>query len=292
MKVFLIGKTGQVGSEVVSLFRKNNVDVLCYSSVDFDMTNSASMEKKYSEIQSCDVVINTAAYTQVDKAEDESLLCEKLNHQGAKNIALMCKQLNIPLIHLSTDYVFSGEQKQHEESEVKKPLSVYGQTKALGEEAIESIFQDHLILRVSWIFGKTGANFVKTMVRLLQERSELRVVEDQIGGPTSAEDLAGVLHQLCLQLKTNSNRGIYHYCGAPFVSWAEFALFIANSIQELTGRKCAQVIPIPSCEYPTKAKRPLNSSLSCIKIKRDFNLAQRSWKPYCMQLVKDLLDDQ
>ena len=273
MKIFLIGKSGQVGSEIFTYFTQNNIEVVSFSSKELDISNLNSLQNKKEQINECDAVINTAAYTLVDKAEEEQEKAFLMNGEGAKNCALICKELNKPLIHLSTDYVFSGKNSLHIESEDLSPLSVYGKSKAQGEQDISKLISNFILLRVSWVFGKSGLNFVKTMVRLALEREEIKVVEDQIGGPTPAANIAEVLYAVCQQLSTNSHRGIYHYCGKESVSWYEFAVQIIEILKK----------------YRSKVIRPPFSTLSCEKIKLDFGIEQKSWHPYLEDVIQTLI---
>jgi len=201
-----------------------------------------------------DVVIHCAAYTAVDKAEDERDLCYAVNVLGTKNIVEACKELDAKMVYISTDYVFDGEKEEpYEVTDTPNPVNYYGYTKYLGEEAVKNNLEKYFIVRISWVFGKNGNNFVKTMLRLGQERKEIKVVCDQIGSPTYTFDLAKLL---CDMIQTDKY-GIYHATNEGYCSWYEFAC----EIFKIAGMD-VKVIPIKSEEYSTRAKRPRNSRLS------------------------------
>jgi len=199
-------------------------------------------------------VIHCAAYTAVDKAEDEPELCFMVNAEGTENIAKECKATGAEMIYISTDYVFSGEgDEPYETDAVKSPVSVYGKSKLAGEEAVLKHLEKYYIVRISWVFGEFGNNFVKTMLKLAETRDELNVVNDQIGSPTYTPDLAKLLCDMALSGKY----GTYHTTNEGFCSWAEFA----KEIMKQTKSNC-KINPIPTEQYPTKATRPKNSRLS------------------------------
>ena len=290
MKILLFGKTGQVGSEIFSLFNKEKIDVAAFPSNEVNIAEIKSLYQKKELFKSIDVVINTAAYTQVDKAEEEPEKAEAININGAKNLASVCKEFNLPLIQLSTDYVFSGNKNINFENDLIAPSAVYARSKAHGEQEISRLISDFIILRVSWVFGKNGTNFVKTMLRLAKEREEIKVVDDQIGCPTPATDIAKVLLNLIQSIPTNPHRGIYHYCGLEVVSWHEFALKIIEIARKYCPLKVKNVFPIKSHEYPSKVVRPQYSTLSCGKILSDFGIQQASWEPYLEKVIKEILE--
>jgi len=289
MKILLIGKSGQVGSEIFELFTKNNIEVVSFSSKELDITDINSLDKKREYFNNLDFVINSAAYTLVDKAEDEHEIAYKINQIGSRNIANICKKFNIPLVHISTDYVFSGDNEINFENDAVFPQSVYGNSKALGENEILSLINNFIILRVSWVFGINGNNFVKTILRLAQERKELKVVHDQTGCPTPADDTARVLLQIIKQKDKEYNFGIYHYTGLEKVTWYEFALKIIEIARKYTTLTVENVVPITSAEYPSKAKRPKSSILACDNILKDYGVEQESWVPYLENTIKSIL---
>ena len=232
-----------------------------------------------------DIIINAAAYTAVDKAEDEEDAAQRLNHAAAAEVARAANKAGAHLIHVSTDYVFDGEKTEpYLETDETRPLSVYGKSKCDGEKAVLKAFPEAIILRTSWVFSEFGANFVKTMLRLAGERNALNIVADQIGGPTSARDIA----RAALVIAGKKHRGapgagIYHLQGSPAVSWAAFAV----KIFEISGVEIA-VNPIATTQYPTPAQRPLNTVLDCAKMERDFGVAQPDWRASLRQVLATL----
>ena len=280
MKILITGANGQVGSELVSLARQGNYTVLAATRTELDISQTQSVDDYIAENQP-DIVINAAAYTAVDKAEEESDIAYAINRDGAKYIAIACARHNIPLFHISTDYVFDGSQAEpYKETDTPSPLGVYGNSKWQGEEAVRKQLQQYIILRVAWVFGAHGNNFVKTMLRLAKERESLNIVADQFGGPTPAKNIAETLITLAEKYRENKNLdwGTYHYCGSPRTTWFDFAenIFLqANKIGILN--KAMQITPITTDQYPTAAQRPTNSMLDCSKIKNTFNIDMPGW---------------
>jgi len=252
MRVFVTGASGQLGREVCRILAERGRDCRGVSSRELDITEADSVRAALLTYAP-DAVIHCAAYTAVDKAESEAALCRRVNAEGTANIAAACAELGCKMLYVSTDYVFSGEgDTPWEVSDRPAPLSVYGQTKLAGEEAVRAAVARHFIVRTSWVFGE-GGNFVKTMLRLSESREEVAVVADQIGSPTYAADLAGLL---CDMVETERS-GTYHAANEGFCSWADFAA----AIFRMAGRD-TRVRPISTAEYPTAAQRPLNSRLS------------------------------
>ena len=293
MKVFLLGKTGQVGSEIYSLFNKEKIELISFPSNELDITNIASINLKKELFKSVDIIINTAAYTLVDKAEEEPEKVYSINKDGPKNLSNICKEFNIPLIHLSTDYVFSGNNKVNFEDDPIATTSLYGRSKSLGEQEIQNLISNYIIIRVSWVFGKNGTNFVKTILRLAKERDEIRVVDDQIGCPTPAADIARVLLNVSNSISPGhalkAQHGVYHYCGLEVVSWYEFSVNIIDIAKKYVPLQVKNIVPIKSHEYPSKVVRPNFSTLSCHKILTDFGIKQASWEPYLENVIKEIL---
>ena len=291
MKVVVTGKGGQLASELESL-KGFDPNWTFLSEQDLDITNKSSVSS-YFQSNYFDILINCAAYTAVDKAEDEEELAFKVNAEGVKNLLEACEQMGAKLIHYSTDYVFdgSGELPVPEHNEVA-PLGVYGASKLAGEEAIRAALTEHLILRTAWVFGVSGANFVKTMLGLAQTRNELGVVGDQYGAPTSARGIANAIATMVLQMSeaesTDDRWGTYHYTGNPFVSWARFAEEI---FQQAEKKSMISSVPavnaIGTEQYPTPAKRPANSRLDCSKIKDVFGIEPDDWR----RSLGDVLDE-
>lgn len=240
-RVFITGKNGQVGRELVERAAELNIDAVSFDSSEL---NICDREKVIAMVldHKPTVVINAAAYTAVDKAEEEADLAYAVNRDGVENLALACKELNIPLIHISTDYVFDGEKKSpYLESDRPNPVGVYGASKYAGEEVLRATWEEHIIVRVSWVFGRFGNNFVKTMLKLGQERDELNIVNDQFGAPTPADKIANSLLKVALKYSANSedyDKGVHHLVSNPGVTWFEFAKVIfdhAISSGKLSG---------------------------------------------------------
>ena len=220
-------------------------------------------------------VINAAAYTNVDKAETEEEIATIINGNSPKVMAQACATLNIPLVHLSTDYVFDGTgDEPWQPKDVTKPQNAYGRSKKIGEDSIRSVGATYCILRTSWVISSHGTNFVKTMLNLSEKHNTLSVVADQVGGPTPAKDVARACLQIVEQLKHDpSKSGTYHFNGAEDVSWAD----LATEIFQQT-RRSIEVFPIPTCDYPTPAARPLNSRLGCSKTGEVFFINRPDWR--------------
>ena len=261
MKVLVIGSNGQLGYDVVKELQKQNIECCGAVRKDFDIVNFEATEKFITNYMP-DVVIHCAAYTAVDKAENEQGLCYFVNASATENIAQICKKIDAKMVYISTDYVFDGTKDGfYEVYDMPNPINVYGRTKLLGEQAVQKMLDKYFIVRISWVFGEHGNNFVKTMLKLGKERKELNVVADQYGSPTYTADLAPLLIEM---IKTDKY-GVYHATNEGVCSWAEFA----EEIFKLAGMN-VKVNHITTAEYPTKAKRPLNSRLSKVKIKNNF----------------------
>lgn len=232
-----------------------------------------------------DVVINAAAYTAVDKAEEDRDAAARLNCEAASELAKAAEENGATFIHISTDYVFDGARDHpYREDDSVNPLGVYGATKRDGEIAVMTANPDAVILRTSWVFSEFGGNFVKTMLRLGGERGALNVVDDQVGGPTSARDIADAILAIAAKRRRGApGSGVYHYQGAPAVSWAEFA----EAIFDAAGMNVA-VARIPTSAYPTPARRPLRTVLDCAKIERDFGVAAPDWRAALTHVITAL----
>ena len=291
MKVLITGAQGQVGKELTQIANEKGFDVVAASRADLDITQAQSVENYITQCQP-DIVINAAAFTAVDKAESEQDLAFAINRDGAKNIAGACKKQNIPLLHISTDYVFDGTKSEsYSEDDTVSPLGVYGESKWQGEEAIRQGLSNYIILRVAWVFGAQGNNFVKTMLRLGHDRDELNVVADQFGGPSPAKNIAQTLIDLVEQYQKNNNLawGTYHYCGNQKTTWYDFAKEIFKQAFELKLlNKEVKVNPITTAEYPTAAKRPENSMLNCSKLRSTFGIEMPEWKKALKQVLMEL----
>ena len=253
MKVLVTGVGGQLGYDVIKELGKRKIECIGADKAEFDITEFNASRKFITDYMP-DAVIHCSAYTAVDKAEDELDLCHLVNAIGTENIAKICKEIDAKMIYISTDYVFDGTKEGvYEVDDIPNPINVYGNTKLAGEKAVQEILDKYFIVRISWVFGINGNNFVKTMLRLGKERSELNVVADQIGSPTYTEDLASLL----VDMVQTDKYGIYHATNEEECSWAEFA----EEIFKVAGMD-VKVNYITTTEYPTKAKRPMNSRMS------------------------------
>ncbi|MDB3918770.1 dTDP-4-dehydrorhamnose reductase [Luminiphilus sp.] len=288
MKVLITGSNGQVGSELVSLL-KSNVERRNYSMITetnrdvLDLDNVKSIQQ-FLAFVAPDLIINAAAYTAVDRAENEKEIAFSVNASAVTEIANYCNASGCKLVHISTDYVFDGElDRPYVEGDSTNPASVYGRSKLAGEMVIQERLEEHIILRTSWVFGAKGGNFVKTMLRLAEEKNELRVVADQYGAPTSAravaQAIAAIIGQLNREPRLERLWGTYHYSGSPFVSWADFAREI---FEQATHRRIItespRVCDICAADFPTPAVRPMNSRLDCSKLQSAFGIEPDDWK--------------
>ena len=282
MRILIFGRNGQIARTLKNEAGAYEVAALGREHADLMEQGAA---QKAIKGHAPDIIINAAAYTAVDRAEDEKETAQRLNHAAAAEIARAASQAGAHLIHISTDYVFDGEKTEpYLETDETRPLSVYGKSKCDGEEAVLEAFPEAIIIRTSWVFSEFGENFVKTMLRLAGERNTLNIVDDQIGGPTSACDIA----RAALVIAGKKHRGapgagIYHFQGSPAVSWAAFAA----KIFEISGAEIA-INPIATRQYPTPAQRPLNTVLDCAKMERDFGVAQPDWRASLRQVLADL----
>ena len=253
MKVLVTGVGGQLGYDVVKVLDERNIECKGADLKEFDITDYEAAHSFITEYGP-DVVIHCSAYTAVDKAEDEPELCQRVNAWGTENIARICREIDARMLYISTDYVFPGTGSDFYEVDAPtEPQNVYGRTKLEGELAVKKLLEKYFIVRISWVFGINGNNFIKTMLKLGKERSEINVVADQIGSPTYTADLAPLL----CDLAATDKYGTYHATNTGTCSWAEFA----EEILRLAGINC-QVKRIATAEYPTKAVRPQNSRMS------------------------------
>ncbi|WP_338417566.1 dTDP-4-dehydrorhamnose reductase [Vibrio breoganii] len=278
LRVLVTGCDGQVGCSLV-VRMPANWDVVALNKGQLDITDRNAVLKTLQDTKP-NYVINAAAYTLVDKAEDEQGKCFSINRDGARNLALGSQSINAVMLHLSTDYVYSGEKiEPYTEFDTPEPLSVYGKSKLEGELAIAESNSKHIIVRTSWVFSEYGNNFVKTMLRLGLTHEELSIVDDQFGGPTYAGDLADALLSIIDSLEQgNSGYGLYHFSGTPVVTWRGFAetVFKQAIKSDITGG--IEIKGIATSQYPTKAKRPSNSCLCCDKIDQTFSIKPSDWK--------------
>ena len=282
MKILVTGAKGQVGTDVVLEAEKRGHEVYGFASVELDITDKDSVDRVLVGVKP-DVVINAAAYTAVDKAETEKTKAYAVNEAGVKNLAETCKKLDTPLLHISTDYVFDGEKKEpYVETDIPNPTSVYGMSKLAGEVALQNTWSKHIILRVSWVFGEHGNNFVKTMLRLAKVRDEISVVDDQYGAPTPAKAIAECLLDIAEKKgfgKQGFPWGLYHFQSDPGVTWYEFAKEIFRQAKE-SGvlDKEMKVHPIGSDQFLTPVKRPHNSKLGGESIRDAMGITPTNWR--------------
>lgn len=263
MKILLTGAQGQMGWAIAQ--RAGKHELIALDRTALDITQSGQVQRIL-EASAAALVINAAAYTAVDKAEQEPLAAFAANRDGPAQLARACDRLGIPLLHLSSDYVFDGAQTgPYCETDPPSPHGVYAQSKWQGEEAVRQRLSAHIILRVSWVFGEHGRNFVKTILRLAGEREQLRVVADQWGCPTYAGDIADALLLLVDRFARDAALpwGTYHYCGWPPTTWHGFAQAIVEGGRGYEPLRAREVVAISTVEYPTPAPRPANSILDC-----------------------------
>ncbi len=273
MTVVLTGAGGQLGRAVIAAAKSAGIAITAHDRAALDIADADAVHRA---VDGASVVINAAAYTDVDRAEGDLLETWRVNCSGPAVLADACNEGGAALLHISTDYVFDGnDRKAYTERDAVSPLGAYGASKAEGEEAIADSLKRHVILRTAWLFSATGRSFVRSMLTAARTRDELSVVSDRHGCPTAADDLAGaVLHvaQAMAQPK-HKHWGIYHYCGAPPTTWFKFAEAIFAH-----HPKPPKLVPISGKDWPAPAPRPDNAVLDCKKIKRDYGLEQPDWR--------------
>lgn len=265
IKVLVTGARGQLGTDLMNELKKQGLEGIGVDIEEMDITDAGACRRVISAAQA-DAVIHCAAYTAVDAAEDNPQLCRKINGQGTRNVAAACREAGIKMMYISTDYVFDGQgTRPWEPDDRREPLNVYGQTKYEGELAVEELAEKFFIVRIAWVFGAAGNNFIKTMLRLGKERGAVSVVNDQIGSPTYTRDLA----RLLVDMIRTEQYGRYHATNEGLCSWYEFA----KEIFRQAGMTEVRVTPVDSSMFPAKATRPKNSRMSKEK------LTERGFKP-------------
>lgn len=278
MKILVTGANGQLGWGVIKELQKQNVECYGVTRKDFDIIDFVATEKFIADYMP-DIVIHCAAYTAVDKAEDEQGLCYLVNASATENIAEICKKINAKMLYISTDYVFDGTKDGFYEVDDKpNPINVYGKTKLLGEQAVQRILDKYFIVRISWVFGEHGNNFVKTMLRLGKDHKEINVVADQYGSPTYTADLALLL----IEMIQTEKYGIYHATNEGVCTWAEFAEEIFKITDMDVNVRC-----ISTSEYPTMAKRPLNSKMSKNSLQLNGFNPLKNWQNSLRKFIKE-----
>jgi dTDP-4-dehydrorhamnose reductase len=290
MKILVFGAGGQVGREICRATWPSRYQLLPFERKAIDITRSASVSETVRR-ERPHLVINLAAYTAVDRAESEPDAAWAVNCAGAAHLAAACDESGAPLVHLSTDYVFNGRKiDAYREEDDVDPLGVYGRSKEAGERAVRAALERHVILRTAWVFGASGTNFVKTMLRLAGEHPVLRVVADQRGCPTAAADVASALVAIAEYIERGAATwGTYHFAGDAAISWHGFAEAIfERAVPQLALRP--RIEPIATDQYPTPAQRPMNSVLDCHRIDRAFGIAPSPWRASLAAVLRELLD--
>jgi dTDP-4-dehydrorhamnose reductase len=293
MKILLTGSNGQVGFELNKKLSALG-EVIATDREELDLMNLHAIRTFIDQIKP-DIIINPAAYTAVDKAESEPEIAYQINTLAPEVLATMAAELDIPLVHFSTDYVFDGLKKDaYVETDKTNPQSVYGKTKNDGEEKIRT-HRKHIILRTSWVFGSHGNNFLKTMMRLITDKESLNIVGDQWGSPASASMLSDVTFKIVdgiLKNKNFNDYGTYHVTNDGETNWHQYASLISSEAMKLNVKvKCApdKIHPILTSEYPTAAKRPLNSRLNTDKLKKTFMLELPHWESEVKRVLKEII---
>jgi dTDP-4-dehydrorhamnose reductase len=289
-KVLLFGSHGQLGSELRRATAAGNIELIAASRSDADISDKQTVRELVDRHNPA-VVVNAAAYTRVDDAEENRGAAERSNIDGPASLAETCHAAAIPLIHISTDYVFNGDKEgAYVETDPVMPIGFYGMTKARGEQAVRGACAHHAILRVSWLYGEFGQNFLKTMLRLARERDELTVVADQFGNPTSALDIADAVLHIAAALPAIGDRayGIFHLAGTGTTNWSGFARQVMDSSRQ-RGGPAVPVRDITTAQFPTKARRPANSRLSTDRLAATFGWTAPDWQSSVDRVVARLL---
>ncbi len=282
MKILVTGANGQVGHCLTQQLQARKCDYVALTRSELDISDADAVNNCIAQIKP-DLIINAAAYTAVDKAEQEQKLAYAINRDGPANLARAAKNIGAAILHISTDYVFAGDAAgSYREDDATAPQGVYGQSKLDGELAVATANDKHIILRTAWVFGEHGNNFVKIMIRLGSTRDSLGVVADQEGGPTYAGDIANTLLAIAQHYASGKPTpwGTYHYSGLPHVSWFGFANAIFAEVEQANvyPKNIPHLNAITTADYPTPAKRPANSKLDCHKLEQAFGIAPSDWK--------------
>ncbi len=291
MKTLVVGHQGMLAQSLIPCLQQAGFTAVSQGRPALDIAHRDHTYQVLTGMQP-NMVINAAAYTAVDQAESEKDQAFAVNRDGTQHLAMACREMGIPLIHVSTDYVFDGTARTpYREDDSPAPLGVYGQSKWQGEAGLRARHPAHLIIRTAWLYSHTGQNFVKTMLRLGREREELRVVNDQYGCPTYSRDLAEAIVAMCQRIQQNQATapwGTYHFCSAGQITWYDFALAIFEEAQAFEQFRVREIVPIPTTDYPTPAQRPAYSVLDCSKIQSDFCITPRPWRDSLRACVQEL----
>jgi dTDP-4-dehydrorhamnose reductase len=294
MKLLCIGKSGQIARALAERSALSGTDCVCLGRPELDLLQANTIAAALDRVQPA-IVVNAAAFTAVDAAETQREAAFALNSAAVGGLSRLCAQRGIPLIHLSTDYVFDGSgEDAWRESDETKPLNAYGASKLAGEQALREALDQHIILRTAWVYSPFGNNFVKTMLKLADTQGGASVVDDQIGSPTNAFDIADTILQIAARVAAQpdpSVYGTYHYCAAGYASWADVAALIFDTYDSRHGCKI-ELKRIPSSDYPTPAKRPRNSRLDTDKITETFGIVPQDWRPAVTATVERLMDER
>lgn len=279
-KLLVVGKSGQLARAIAGACASSGVDAICLERPDLDLTKPETIERAISRVAP-QVILNTAAFTDVDGAESEQETAFDINARGPEHLANICARYGLPLIHISTDYVFDGQSSRpYRPDDPVAPLSVYGQSKAAGEVAVRETLETHVIIRTAWLYSMQGRNFLRTMLRLGEEKDQLSIVDDQTGSPTYAHDLAAGLltvARMLLDRQEPSHWGTFHMTNAGSTTWFGFAEAIFDAAAS-NGQRAPDLTPIPTTDYPTPAKRPAFSVLDCQLTEDTFGVRMRPWK--------------
>ncbi|MCW2240848.1 dTDP-4-dehydrorhamnose reductase [Azospirillum canadense] len=294
MKILILGTSGQVGTELMRAAWPQGTELVGLARPDVDMARLETVEAAVAE-HAPDLVVNATAYTAVDKAESDRDAAFAVNRDGPARLAAACAARGVPLIHISTDYVFDGTKPApYTEDDPVAPLGAYGASKEAGEAAVRAALPQHVILRTSWVYAAHGANFVKTMLRFGRERDEMRVVADQHGAPTAAADIAAAIVAIAGRIAAGRNEGAdvpwgtYHFTGTGETTWHGFAERIFQRLEAATGRR-PRLQAITTADYPTPARRPANSRLDCARIRTAFGIEAPRWEDSLDRVLDVLL---
>jgi len=288
MKALVLGAGGQVGYELVEQGKDSQHHLIGFTHQDADISDLACIEELLA-IHSPDAIINAAAYTAVDQAETDSDTAFKVNGEAPEILAKACADARCSLVHISTDYVFDGRlDRPYRETDPVNPLNVYGASKEDGEARVRANLNHHIILRTSWVFSARRQNFVKTILRLLRAGKPLSVIDDQIGCPTAASEIAGAILDILTALASKPIYGTYHYCGDIAVSWYQFALKIA----EVAGVDNPGIKAVTTQQYGQPILRPLNSVLDCHQILNDYGISHPDWQKNLADVVRPLMKEE